>query len=269
VNAIDFENDNSGFDSILTGVRIEGLSITSGVYQDIEETFCPDDYSSIRVTYTSNEEGDFVFFLEKAPFGLPYIQEAEINPSPFAIPLLSIPGVTYQDSVFDGSLQAMIEFNPSVLSGASEVRLCGYISTPPAVLVCEYFQSLTCQAGSGLNCAILGGGYMTLTGTNASNGRYRQFVINDGVMGYPVQGSTYVVEYSCSTPPQKAVNFWGGLGQNSRPADFVIPIGATSGTISFVWGGTDPIGRIFARLGASATPFTSVITLRFGTAACP
>lgn len=269
VNAIDFEPDNSGFDPILNGVRIEGLSITSGVYQDIEETFCPDDFSSIRIRYSSNEEGDFVFFLEKAPFGLPYIQEAEINASPFGIPLSSIPGVTYQDSVFDGSLTAMIEFNPSILSGASEVRLCGYISTPPAVLVCEYFQGVFCQAGSSAYaCSLSGGGYIVLTCNNASNGRYRQFGINDAVIGYPVPGSTYVVEYSCSTPPTKVMNFWAGLDAFRTP-DFVIPIGATSGTISFVWGGSDTIGRIYTKLGNSATNYTGVVTLRFGTAACP
>lgn len=269
VNAIDFEPDNSGFSPIILEALIEGLSITSGTWQEISGTFCPTDFSSIRVTYKSSEEGDFVFFLEKAPFGLPYIQESEVNSSPFGIPLLSIPGVTYQDAVFDGSLTAKIEFDPSVFTGLNEVDICGYISTPPAVLVCEYFQSLGCQGGSGLACAILGGGFMTLTGSGASNGRYRQFVIDDGTIGFPVPGSTYVVEYSCSVPPQKAVNFWAGLGQSIRTPDFTIPIGATSGTISFVWGGTDTIGRIYAKLGASATPFTSVITLRFGTAACP
>ncbi len=269
VNAIDFEPDNSGFDSIITNATIEGFSITSEVWQTIEGTFCPNDFSSIRVTYNSTEEGDFVFFLEKAPFGLPYIQESEVNASPFGIPLMSIPGVTYQDSVFDGTLQAVIQFDPSVFTGLTEVNICGYISTPPAVLVCEYFQNVFCQAGSSaFTCASLGGGFMTLTATNASNGRYRQFGIDDGVLGYPVPGSTYVVEYSCSTPPTKVVNFWAGL-DTARTPDFVIPIGATSGTISFVWGGSDTIGRIYAKLGTSATNYTGVITLRFGTAACP
>jgi hypothetical protein len=268
VNAIDFEPDNSGFPPIIEEVKIEGYSITSETWQTIDGTFCPADFSSIRVYYYSNEDGDFVFFLEKSPFGLPYIEESEVNSSPFGIPLLSIPGVTYQDAVFSLG-QAMIEFDPSIFTGLNEVNICGYISTPPAVLVCEYFQDLACQGGSGLTCNILGGGFMTLTANNASNGRYRQFGIDDGTLGYPAPGSTYVVEYSCSTPPTKAVNFWAGLGQSIRPADFTIPIGATSGTISFVWGGTDTIGRIYAKLGTSATNYTGVITLKFGTAACP
>jgi len=268
LNTIDFENDNSGFPPIIEEVKIEGYSITSETWQKIEGTFCPADFSSIRVYYYSNEDGDFVFFLEKSPFGLPYIQESEVNSSPFGIPLLSIPGVTYQDAVFSGG-QAMIEFDPSIFTGLNEVNICGYISTPPALLVCNYFDRFIKTGGSsGMNMtgSPQTGGNWVLDIVNVTNGRYLGLSIDTGGV-YPVPGQTYYFEYNCSTPPTKPINFY--LGEVSATGTPVtIPVGATSGSFSFVWGSRID-GRSYVKVGSSGTNMTTTLNLKIGEGLCP
>jgi hypothetical protein len=130
-------------------------------------------------------------------------------------------------------------------------ELCGLISIPPAVFVCEYFQTIVGQGGSGLGYSILGGGVFEIIGNNSTNGRYRNLTVSDPTLGPPIQGQTYVMEYNLTggSAPTKEIHFWAGKDggffvPGSRPSDGFIPIGSTSGTITFVWGGTPiQIGR--------------------------
>lgn len=292
VNAIDFEPDNSGFSSLLQAYRVEGLSLTSGIWESIDEnegqgTFCPDDFEKIRIQYTPTPRtnGDFIFFLEPSPYGIATLQESEFNISPFGIPLNTIPGVLYQDIDFSSGYAAIV-FDPSVFSGMTDVRICGYISTPAISNVCEWFPSYLIKTGSG-NFSPANGTTQTLqvvlNCAGIVNLRYKTFEVINSPTLTPVFGGNYILEVEVinsniliSNPHPMEIRFGGNAP--TRTPDAIIPP-YTTGTIviPFVWGGngTTPAGisinnvRITTGISSPDTPWSGTIKLKIGNSNCP
>jgi hypothetical protein len=205
--------------------------------------------------------------------GIPQLSESEFNDSPFGFPTLN--NTISIDPDFSNGGVATAELNPALLTNGSW-ELCGLISIPPAVFVCEYFQTIVGQGGSGLGYSILGGGVFEIIGNNSTNGRYRNLTVSDPTLGPPIQGQTYVMEYNLTggSAPTKEIHFWAGKDggffvPGSRPSDGFIPIGSTSGTITFVWGGS-VTSYIYFQLKSNANPnWTGTMEIKIGNTACP
>lgn len=275
VQPIENEPSNSGFDNILTGMVVQGFDPSTESWQTIDGTICPSDWDGIRVQYEANQNGDFIFFMNPLGGGIPQLSESEFNDSPFGFPTLN--NVLSIDPDFSNAGIATVELNPATLTNGSW-ELCGLISIPPAVFVCEYFDQITCQGGSTtLGCSVPSVGVANLIAANAHNGRYRTIVFSDVQIGPPIIGQTYVMTYNLisGSAPTKEIHFWAGLNggffvPGSRPSDGFIPIGATSGTITFVWGGTNTLGHCYFQLKADANPnWTGTMEIKIGNTACP
>jgi len=274
IQPIQNEFDNSGFSSVLTDMWIEGLNPSSGSWETIDGPICPSDWDGIRVKYSANQNGDFILFMNPLGGGIPQLSESEFNDSPFGFPTLN--NTISIDPDFSNGGVATAELNPALLTNGSW-ELCGLISIPPAVLVCEYFKTIVCQSGStALGCSLGVNPLVNLVAINATNGRYRSIVFSDPVLGPPIQGQTYVMEYNLvsGSAPTKEIHFWAGVDggffvPGSRPSDGIIPIGSTSGTITFVWGGS-VTSYVFFQLKSNANPnWTGTMEIKIGNTACP
>jgi hypothetical protein len=276
VAAIENEPDNSGFSNVLESADIEVFNILSEEWEKLDgRVICPTDYSKARVVYGSNQNGDFSFYVTKNPETMAGLAENNPIAGPLGLPQLSQTVLNYIDADFSAGNEAMVEF-PITAWANGVYNLCGLISIPPAVYICEYYKTVVCQGGSGLGCNALGAELFALIGASASNNRYRNVTINDPIMGAPVQGNTYVLEYNLSggAAPTKEIHFWAGKDggffvPGTRPSDGFIPIGATSGAITFVWGGS-VTSYIYFQLKSNANPnWNGNMEIKIGNAACP
>lgn len=276
VAAIENEPDNSGFSNVLQQAQVFALNALSGQWEEIEErTICPQDYELVRVVYTSNQNGDFSFYVTKNPEAMATLMENNPIAGPLGLPQLTQTALSFISQDYSNANQAVVEF-PINTWANGVYNLCGLISIPPAVLVCEYFNQIGCQAGSGaLACSLGVAPLFNLVAVNATNRRYRNVTISDPVLGPPVQGNTYVMEYNLisGAAPTKDLHFWAGQDggfwvPGSRPSDGFIPMGSTSGAITFVWGGS-VTSYIYFQLNTSATNWTGTLEIKIGNTACP
>jgi len=124
VNAIPNEPNISPIDSHLTGFEIQGKT-TGGSWATIQNPFCPNDFAQIRVKYSSNINGDFIFFMEPYLGGnVNNIMESEIGYSPNGFPMmLNVPFISPD---FTGN-EAFAELDISTLSNGQYI-VCGYLS---------------------------------------------------------------------------------------------------------------------------------------------
>ncbi len=273
IQPIENESDNSGYSNILTNTWIEGLNPSTGSWETIDGTICPSDWDGIRVKYEANQNGDFIFFMNPLGSGIPQLSESEFNASPFGFPTLN--DTISIDPDFSNGGVATAELNPALLTNGSW-EMCGLISIPPVVFICEYYKTIVGQGGSGLGYSILGSGAFEIIGNNSTNGRYRNLTISDPTMGPPIQGQTYVMTYNLTSgsAPTKEIHFWAGKDggffvPGTRPSDGFIPIGSTSGTITFVWGGS-VTSYIYFQLKSNANPnWTGIMEIKIGNTACP
>lgn len=271
VNAIEIEPNNGGYDQVITDVTIEGKDKLTGLYQEIEAPICFSDWDAIKLTYQATMDGDFLFFMEKEPFGFPTIMENDGAQSPFGITQSYIPQqyLLSMDMVFDPvTFKASVVLNaPNFENG--KYRFCGYISFPPAQAVCEYFLRHVLDNNSSSIVApnLFIGDTLTVTFNAATANRYLFEYVSVGQTQYPVVGETYVFEYSFTVPTTRVVDILiGAFLQNFTPT-FSLPIGSTSGSVTFVWvGGTIGQWSLVVRGG---TNMTTVGSFKFGTAQCP
>lgn len=276
VAAIENEPDNSGFSSVLNNAEIEVFNTLNQAWELLEgRVICPTDFSKARVRYGSNQNGDFSFYVTKNPETMAGLAENNPIVGPLGLPQLSQTVLNYIDADFSAGNEAMVEF-PITAWANGVYNLCGLISIPPAVFICEYFKTIVCQGGSSLGCNVLTLGAFQIIGTNSTNGRYRNVTISDPVLGPPVQGNTYVLTYNLTSgaAPTKEIHFWAGKDggffvPGTRPSDGFIPIGATSGAITFVWGGS-VTSYIYFQLKANANAnWTGTMEIKIGNTACP
>ena len=268
VNAIDFEPINSGFDQVITDVIIEGKDPITDVFLPIQEPICFSKYSEIKLTYQADREGNFIFFMEKEPFGLPTLLENNEALSPSSMVQLDNPAVVSMDTSFDAvNYQASVVLNPNFLEDA-RYRFCGYISFPDAAAVCEYFLYHAEVGGSGITMpSPITGNTIPLTFNNAIINRYIYIRSSTGDTPYPVPGQTYVLEYSFTNPTTRIVQIFFGQWAFSGIPQVTLPIGSTSGTVSFVWGaGTS--GEWSVRI-TTGTDMTTIGSFKIGNALCP
>jgi len=268
VNAIDFEPANSGFEQVITDVTVEGLDKITGLYLPVEAPICFADWNAIRLTYQANREGNFIFFMEKEPFGISTLVENNEALSLTGMTQLSNPLVLSMDTSFDPST-----FTASVVLDApnfenARYRFCGYISSPDAAAICEYFLDHRYQSGQGISMPpVTIGDTFQLTFNSATLNRYLRAYTRVGETPYPVPGETYVVEYSFSIATTRIVQLWFGQFGYSGTPQVTLPIGSTSGSVSFVWGsGTQ--GEWTMRI-TTGTDMTTVGSFKIGNAICP
>jgi hypothetical protein len=269
------ETDNSGFSNILTGMWIEVLNPSTNAWETVDGPICPSDWDGIRVNYEANQNGDFIFFMNPLGSGISQLSESELNASPFGLTTLN--DTISIDPDFSNGGVATAQINPALLSNGTW-ELCGLISIPVSSLECEYFSNNKVGTGStSLTMNIPTPGPTTiLTAVNATNQRYRTLKVSDLVMGTPIPGQTYVLTYTLTggSAPTKEIHFWAGMNggffvPGSRPSDGFIPIGSTSGTITFIWGGPNTVGEIYFQLNLNANPnWTGVMEIKIGNDLC-
>jgi hypothetical protein len=269
VNAIEIEPNNGGFDQIITDVTVEGLDKITALYQEIEPPICFADWDAIRLTYQADRTGNFIFFMEKDPFGFATIVENNEAVSPVGITQSNNPLVLSMDTEF-----APVTFKASVVLDAAnfenaKYRFCGYISYPEAIVACEYFlrHVLQNRSSSIVVPALVIGDTLTVTFNNTTFRRYLYEYLSVGETPYPVVGQTYVFEYSFTVPTTRRVDILIGAHAQNFTATFSLPIGSTSGSVTFVWvGGTSGEWSLATDVG---TNMTTVGTFKFGNALCP
>lgn len=273
VSAIELEPTNSGEGNIITDVIIEGLDPITGLYVEIEPPICFKDWDAIKLTYQADREGNFIFFMEKEPFGFSTIVENDELDSHYGMTNLNNPLVLSMDTFYDP-----VTFQASVVLDApnfddSKYRFCGYISEPQAPEACGYFKRYAKIAGSGT-----GFGYspniqqnFDATATfNAVTFAYLtlQVQIIPGDEQFPLNGNTYVFEWNYTSPTTLATSVWFGRLNNSGTPDLIIPAGSTSGSFSFTWNNYTGFGYIHMRW-QTGTAMTNTGVFKLGNELCP
>jgi hypothetical protein len=268
VNAIDFE-PFSGFGNYLSDVAIYGRTSLTGAWTELTAPICFKDFAQIKLVYQADREGNFIFFAEPAPFGLPVLQENNEMTSPHGLTQLSSPLVVSMDTAFDPAMfTASVILNPALMT-ADRYLFCGYISTPEAVLACQYFNVNVKVGGSRISMIP-----STQTGDSFTVGfdlvgfRYLWASTKTNVpTNYPIPGETYVFEYSFDVPTTIVMEFWFGQWSYAGAPTLTLPIGTTSGSYSFTWGADAAQGRWTLR-AASSTPYTATGTFKIGNELC-
>lgn len=269
LNAIGFEPVNSGFEQRLVDVVIEGLNPTTGNWNVIEPPICFQEWLQIRLTYQSDREGNFIFFIEPEPFGIGVLQENDEAPSNTLMTELSSPLVVSMDTAFDPvTLQATVILDAQQFNPDKKYLFCGYISSPQLPPSCEYFvyHALVNSAGINITPISLGN---TIVATFASTplNSYAWMRTSNGPTTYPTPGETYVFEYAFTVPTTRVIDVWFGQWSFGGTPQISLPVGSTSGAIAIVWGlGTS--GEWTIRAGAG-TNMTSVGSFSIGNAYCP
>jgi hypothetical protein len=269
VNAIEIEPNNGGYDQVITDVVIEGKDKITGLYQEIEAPICFADWDAIRLTYEADREGNFIFFMEKDPFGFPTIVENNEALSLWGMSELNNPLVLSMDTAFDP-----VTFKASVVLDApnfdnGKYRFCGYISFPEAAVVCEYFiRHDRINSSSNLTMPILVlGDTIPVTFNNTNASRFLYISSKVGETTFPVVGETYVIEYSFNVPTTRIIELYMGQFTVNGIPTLTLPIGTTSGSFSFVWSGlTSGEWSIVTKAG---TNMTNTATFKLGNALCP
>jgi hypothetical protein len=266
VRAIDFE-PFTGFATYLTDVTIYGRTSLTGSWTELDGEICFKDFAQIRLVYQADREGNFLFFAEPAPFGLPVLQENNEIPSPNAMNQLTSPLVVSMDTTFDPAL-----FTAEVILDAQQMTadnylFCGYISEPEVPTACERFVVHRRNGGTGVGVpAITQYGIDCIVNFVGNNFGYLWMWTTTGFEPNPIPGETYVFEWSFAAPTTSILEFW--FGQHSYAGTpITLPIGSTSGSQTFVWGAsTDgawtmrkPIGPVMTNTG----------TFRIGNTLCP
>lgn len=266
VRAIDFE-PFTGFATYLTDVTIYGRTSLTGSWTELDGEICFKDFAQIRLVYQADREGNFIFFAEPAPFGLPVLQENNEIPSPNAMNQLTSPLVVSMDTTFDPALfTAEVILNAQLMT-ADNYLFCGYISEPEVPTACERFVVHRRNGGTGVGVpAITQYGIDCIVNFVGNNFGYLWMWTTTGFEPNPIPGETYVFEWSFAAPTTSILEFW--FGQHSYAGTpITLPIGSTSGSQSFVWGAsTDgawtmrkPIGPLMTNTG----------TFRIGNTLCP
>lgn len=269
VSAIDLEPTNSGNGNIITDVTIEGLDPISGLYVEIEPPICFKDYDAIKLTYQADREGNFIFFMEKEPFGFSTIVENNELNSHYGMTQLNNPLVLSMDTFYDP-----VTFQASVVLDApnfddSKYRFCGYISEPQAPEACAYFLKFVRIGGTGVTFTptTQTGGTATV-GFSAISFGYLYLAASLGDTLYPSDGNTYVFEWNYASPTTLITEVWFGRASVSPTPDLIIPVGSTSGSHSFVWNNVTGNGW-FTMRWQTGTPMTNTGVFKLGNELCP
>jgi hypothetical protein len=267
VNAIEEEPTNSGNGNHINGVTIEGLDPITGLYIEIEEPICFKDWDAIKLTYEADRPGNFIFFMEKEPYGFYALKENNEQPSTEGMIQLSEPLVLSMDTQYDASYKASVVLNlTNVFDG--KYKFCGYHSEPEAALVCDYFLKHTRNGGTGVTLpSVIQYGTSFQVTWSASAFGYLWMSCQLGFQAAPIPGQTYVFEYLFSSPTTLLIELW--FGQHSYVGTpITIPIGSTSGSFSFVWG-TDALTGKWTMRSQTGTPMTALGTFKIGNQLCP
>lgn len=268
VNGISLEPFNSTYEIRLTDVTFEGQDKVTGIYLPIEPPYCFSDYTTIRLTYQADREGNFLFFIEPEPFGISVIQENDAAASPTDQTQLTSPIVLSQDVAFDPvTFTAQVVLDGSAFEN-KRYQFCGYLSSPEAPLTCDYFKSHFKIAGSSLIIFPNQSG-ITMNGSFNNVTAGRNLVVRSAVgdTNYPIPGTTYYFEYSFSVPTTRPLDFRFGTLSTSGPVDVTLPVGTTNGSFNMVWG-ADTSG-FWTMVTGAGTDMTGTFAFKLGNQLCP
>jgi hypothetical protein len=76
-----------------------------------------------------------------------------------------------------------------------------------------------------------------------------------------------VFEYSFSVPTTRTLQFYMGSDTPSGTITFTLPIGSTSGNLSFVWGAN--VDGKWTMLAVEGIPMTGTFQFKIGNTLCP
>jgi hypothetical protein len=269
VDAIELEPDNSGSGNMITDVIIEGLDPITGIYVEIEPPICFSDWDAIRLKYQADREGNFIFFMEKEPFGFSTIVENNEVDSLYGQTNLNNPLVLAMDTFYDPTtLQASVVLDAPRFDDAT-YRFCGYISEPQAPEACAYFLKFSKIGGTavGFTPTTQTGGTATVTLSAVTFG-YLYLAASLGDTAFPVDGNTYVFEWNYTSPTTKITEVWFGQAGVAGSPQIIIPIGSTSGSQSFIWNNIVGNGWITFRW-PNGPAMTNTGVFKLGNELCP
>jgi len=276
VNAISFENINSGFPDIIVNHTVEGFSPTTNTWLPLGNSVNIFGYTFIRLTFYSIQDGWFSLFYETAPFGMPTIQESNASSSPTGmVQYWQAPLISYQDEEYEQI------FPPQVPSNAATVILdtsrfenrpylfCAYYSEID-VNLCRYMDNHSFTGSTSIQgISPQFSDTFALIFLNVTLNRYAYVKSSNPSFLLPVVGNTYYFEYVFAAPLTRPMSVWIGQAGWVGAPTFIIPIGETIGAVSFVWP-VDPLvsdGRWTLRFGAG-TDYSSAATFKIGTQDC-
>lgn len=269
VSAIDLEPTNSGNGNMIYDVIIEGLDPITGIYVEIETPICFSDWDAIKLTYQADREGNFIFFMEKEPFGFSTIVENNELNSHFGMTQLNNPLVLSMDTFYDPvTYQASVVLDSPRFDDA-KYRFCGYISEPQAPESCAYFLKFVRIGGTAVSFSptTQTGGTATV-GLSAVTFGYLYLAASLGDTQFPTDGNTYVFEWNYASPTTLVTEVWFGQAGVGGSPELIIPVGSTSGSHSFVWNNVSGSGWITLRW-QTGTPMTNTGVFKLGNQLCP
>jgi hypothetical protein len=252
----------------LTDVTIYGRTSLTGSWTELDGEICFKDFAQIRLVYQADREGNFIFFAEPAPFGLPVLQENNEISSPNSMNQLTSPLVVSMDTTFDPAL-----FTAEVILDAQQMTadnylFCGYISEPEVPTACEHFIVHRRLGGSRLTVpSVTQYGIDCVVNFPGETFGYLYMSASQGFETFPIPGDSYVFEWSFTSPTTQILEFWFGQQGVGGVPTLTLPIGSTSGSQSFVWGVStsgwytlrQPVGPVMTNTG----------TFRIGNTLCP
>jgi hypothetical protein len=278
VNAISFENINSGFPDIIVNATLEGFSPVSNTWLALGNNINILNYSELRFTFYSTQDGWFSLFYETAPFGIGTLQESNAPSSPTGmVQYWQAPIIVAQDEQYDQL------FPPQIPSNAAVVNLDPAQFENKPYLFCAYYSELDVNLCRYMDRHfIVGGSFSFIQGltpqfsdtlaiafVDVPVNRYLFVKSNNPTFLLPVVGNTYYFEYIFAAPLSRAMDIY--IGQNSfiGSPTFTIPIGETIGSVAFVWPSDPQVsdGR-WSMVLRGGTNYTSAATFKIGTQDC-
>lgn len=276
VNAISFENINSGFPDIIVNHTVEGFSPVTNTWLPLGNSVNILGYTFIRLTFYSTQDGWFSLFYETAPFGMPTIQESNASASPTGmVQYWQAPIISFQNEEYEQIIPPQVPSNAAVvILDTSQFQnipylFCAYYSEID-VNLCRYMDYHTFNGSSaiqGLNPQL--SDTLALIFLNVTLNRYAFVKSSNSTYLLPVVGNTYYFEYVFAAPLTRPMSVWIGQANWVGSPTFIIPIGETVGAVSFVWPPDLLVsdGRWTLKFGAG-TDYSSAATFKIGTEDC-
>jgi hypothetical protein len=227
---------------------------------------CPENCENVRIIYSANQNGNFIFFANPVGGGVPQLIEYDPVISPNGIPGSAFPDMSTNYD-YNFLTQAQITFS---MSGwpSGQYEICGYWSGPPAINQCREFRRFEVKQ---VTANIIApqyqlDNYFNFKTVNTVSGNEILFYCDDPLFG-AIQG-TVTLELTPLTPMPQLLTFY--VGQNTLSGVgpvWNVPAG-TNSTVSttIFWSGLP--GFILITCGPPTSITTTEFQLRVLTGDC-
>jgi len=272
VNAISFENVNSGFPDHILSQTVEGLDTSTNTWIPVSSPINYGNFSQIRITYLADDYGWFNFFIEKSPFGISNLIESNPITSPQGLSFNFPPSIVDSESTeYLGSpIEAQVVLNTQFFENTSYL-FCGYWSEKSEFVPCWYFDIHYRISGTLARMNMITPTYdndIIINFTAAVTGSYLCIRSGSAIYGSPVIGNTYTFHYSFNTATTRVLDIWFSQTGFVGTPDITLPIGSTNGIITFVWPSVTAMIDYWTIKCDSGTNYSGQGIFRIGNESC-